>query len=96
MKFASEISQVNKCAKDAKYIEKYPNMDYRMAWIGRDLKDHPIPIPLPWIGLPPARPGCSVLHTASRDAPSIAFVDSMFQCLTTFSVKNFPRTSNLF
>lgn len=30
-----------------------------MVWIGRDLKDHIIPPPLPWEGTPYTRPGCS-------------------------------------
>lgn len=30
----------------------------RMARVGSDLKDHGVPIPLPWAGTPPASPGC--------------------------------------
>ena len=34
----------------------------RMAWVVRDLKDHIIPAPLPWGGMPSTRPGCSKPH----------------------------------
>lgn len=30
----------------------------RMARLGKDLKDHGVPIPLPWAGTPPTSPGC--------------------------------------
>jgi len=30
-----------------------------MVWVGRDLKDHLVPTPLPWAGTPYTRPGCS-------------------------------------
>jgi len=33
-----------------------------MVWIGRDLKNHLVPTPLPWSGIPSARPGCSKPH----------------------------------
>jgi len=33
-----------------------------MVWVGRDLKDHLLPAPLPWAGTPCTRPGCSELH----------------------------------
>jgi len=32
---------------------------HRMVWVGRDLKDHLVPSPLPWTGTPFTRPGCS-------------------------------------
>jgi len=35
-----------------------------MVWVGRDLKDHLVPIPLPWAGTSSTRPGCSQLHPA--------------------------------
>ena len=28
-----------------------------MVWVGRDLKDHLVPTPLPWAGTPSTRPG---------------------------------------
>jgi len=34
-----------------------------MVWVGRDLKDHLVPTPLPWAGAPSTRPGCSELHS---------------------------------
>jgi len=33
-----------------------------MLWVGRDLKDHLVPTPMPWAGTPSTRPGCSELH----------------------------------
>jgi len=33
-----------------------------MVWVGRDLKDHLVPTPLPWAGTPSTRPGCSKPH----------------------------------
>jgi len=33
-----------------------------MAWVGRDLKDHVVPSPLPWAGTPSTRPVCSKPH----------------------------------
>ena len=35
-----------------------------MVRVGRDLKDHLVPTPLPWAGTSPTRPGCSELHPA--------------------------------
>ena len=34
----------------------------RMVWVGRDLKDHLVPTPLPWTGTPSTRPGCPKPH----------------------------------
>lgn len=28
-------------------------LNHGMSWVGKDLKDHPVPTPLPWAGLPP-------------------------------------------
>jgi len=33
-----------------------------MVWIGRDLKYHLVPNPLPWAGTSSTRPGCSKPH----------------------------------
>jgi len=33
-----------------------------MVWVGRDLIDHKVPMPLPWGGTPSTRPGCSEPH----------------------------------
>ena len=30
-------------------------LDHRMVWIGKDLKDHLVPTPLPWAGTPSTR-----------------------------------------
>ena len=42
-----------------KKICVYVFVNHRMVWIGRDLKDHLFPTPLPWAGTPSTRPGCS-------------------------------------
>jgi len=34
----------------------------RMVWIGRDLKDHLFPTPIPWAGTTSTTPGCSKSH----------------------------------
>jgi len=36
--------------------------NHRKVWVGRDLKDHLLPTPLPWAGTPCTRPGCSEPH----------------------------------
>ena len=38
------------------------SQNHRMVWVGRDLKDHLFPTPLPWAGTSSTRPGCSELH----------------------------------
>lgn len=71
-----------------------------MTQVGRDLKDYPVPTPLPWAGMPPTRPRCPgpwsnlVLNT-SRDGASTISLGHLFQCLTTLWVKNFLLTSSL-
>ena len=42
-----------------KIIESY---NHRMVRVGRDLKDHLVPILLPWAGTSSTTPGCSELH----------------------------------
>ena len=34
------------------------SQDHRRDWVGRNLNDHPVPTPLPWVGCPPASSGC--------------------------------------
>lgn len=44
--------------------------NHKMFWVGRDLKDHLLPISLPWSGVPPPRLDCSEPHptlNTSRD-----------------------------
>jgi len=70
-----------------------------MVWVGRDLKDHLIPIPLPWAGtLPPDQgaqtPSNLALNTA-REWASTASLDNLHQCLTTLILKNFCLIPNL-
>lgn len=36
--------------------------NHRMAWVGRNLKDHLVSTPLRWTGTPFTRPGCSGPH----------------------------------
>jgi len=33
-----------------------------MVWIGRDIRDHLVPNPLPWAGTPSTKPDCSKPH----------------------------------
>ena len=71
-----------------------------MVWVGRDLKDHLVPTPLPWAGTPSTRPGCSKSHPAwpwtlpGRGQPQLRW-DNLFQCLTSLIVKNFFLISSL-
>jgi len=38
--------------------------NHRIVWVGRDLKDHLVPTPLPWAGTAYTRPGCSKPYPA--------------------------------
>ena len=38
------------------------SQNHSMVRVGRDLKDHLLPTPLPWAGTSSTRPGCSELH----------------------------------
>lgn len=59
------------------------SQNYRMAFVGRDFKDHPVPTPLPWTGLPTARSGCSYKDQAvSMQWP---VVRAVFLCLPQFA-----------
>ena len=40
------------------------SQNHRMAWVERDLKDHPGATPLPRAGSPSPRPGCPEPHAA--------------------------------
>jgi len=68
--------------------------NHRMVWVGRDLKDHAVPAPVPWAGTPSTRPGCSKPHPTwswtllGRGQPQLLF-GNLCQCLTTPLVKNF-------
>ena len=67
-----------------------------MAWVGGDLKDHEAPTPLS-LAWPPtsifnSRPGCPGPHPPpGMDGASTASLGSLFQHLTTLTVKNFPN-----
>lgn len=71
-----------------------------MVWVGRDIKYHPVPIFLPWVGMPPTRPGCSRSHptwpsTLSGMWHLQPLPGNLFQCLTTLWESTFFLTSNL-
>jgi len=54
-----------KCLKLLLYsteIQPIIEQNHRMVSVGRDLKDHRVPSPLPWAGTSSTRPGCSELH----------------------------------
>jgi len=38
------------------------SQNHRMVWVGKDLKDHLVPTPLPGAGTSSTRPGCSEFH----------------------------------
>ena len=40
------------------------SQNHRRGWVGKALKDHQIPAPLPWAGTPSTRPGCPEPHPA--------------------------------
>jgi len=42
--------------------EVIESQDHQMVWVGRDLKHHLVPGPLPWAGTPFTTPGCSKPH----------------------------------
>ena len=74
--------------------------NHRMAWVGRDLKDHASPIPVSQAGPPTftfnTRPGCPGPHpnlalNTSRDGRGIySLSGQLFQHLTTLILSNFP------
>jgi len=73
-----------------------------MAWFGRGIKDHQVPTCLPQAGSPTSRSGtrpvCLGTHLVlniSRDGASTTPLGSLFQHLTTLTIKSFPLTSNL-
>ena len=69
-----------------------------MVRVGRDLKDHLVPAPLPLAGTSSTRPGCSELHptlNTSREGAATASLGNLCQCFTTLTVKNFFLISNL-
>jgi len=41
------------------------SQNHRMVWVGRDLKDHLVPTPLPWAETPSTKPRCSKPHPTS-------------------------------
>ena len=78
------------------------SQNHRVAQVGRDLKDHESPTPCHRQGhQPPHLPGFPEPHPAWpwtppwMDGVPTTSLDSMFQHLTTLTVKDFPLTSNL-
>ena len=80
------------------------SQNHRMAQVGRDLKGHEAPTPMPQAGPPtstpntrtrlPRAPSNRALNTY-RDGAATTSLGSLFQHLTILIVKNFPLTSNL-
>lgn len=70
-----------------------------MTWVGRDLRDHLIPTPLLWAGLPTSRWDCTGSHPAWLCTPPVMGHSQLlwWTCskLSTLWVKNFFLTSNL-
>lgn len=58
-----------------------------MAWVGRHLKDHPVPTSLPWAVTAPTEQlaGCcfsvSILNKDSQSSRKLAFIVAEFLCL---------------
>ena len=94
-----ELKQILLALKAVILFPKFTeSQNHRMAWVGRDLKDHESPNPLPQAGPPtphlipdqaaqgPIQLGLEHL----QDRASITSLGSLFQHLTTLIVKNFP------
>ena len=47
-------------------LHAYLSLSHRIIRVGRDLKDHLVPTPLPWAATSSTRPGCSELHPLSQ------------------------------
>ena len=79
------------------------SQNHRMAWVGRDTKDHLSATPMGravnhyirhQISLP--RGPANLALSISRDGASTTSLGSLCHCLTALSVKNFPPTSHLY
>ena len=80
------------------------SQNHRMAQVGRDLKGHEAPTPMPQAGPPtstpntrtrlPRAPSNRALNTYRNEAATTS-LGSLFQHFTILIVKNFPLTSNL-
>ena len=59
-------AEARACITSCKLVSLLPGAgcpeNHGMVWVGRDLKDHLVPPPLPWAGTPSTRPGCSKPH----------------------------------
>ena len=79
------------------------SQNHRMAWLGRDCKDHQVPTPLLWTGLPATRSGTrsgwqprsspSLAMNNFRDGAPTAFLCGLCNGLTMLSVRSFPLAS---
>jgi len=90
------------CVADIREIHQMSSgsQNHRSGQVGRDLKDHESPAPLPPAGLPTSTfniaPGCPGPHpTSPWTPPGMGHLSNLFQHLTTLIVKNFSLTSNL-
>ena len=51
----------------------FSRQNHRIVWVGKDLKDHLVPVFLPWAGTPSTRPGCSKTHPTCQGWGSHSF-----------------------
>lgn len=57
-----------------------------MAWVAKDLKDHPLSMPLPGAGMPPTKSGCPQLHpTWSSALPGMGHPQLLWQSVPVSS-----------
>ena len=69
---------------------------HRMVWVGRDLKDHLVPPPLPWAGTPSTRPGCSKPHpTWPWTLPGMGHLQPLWATCSSTSPPSQGRISSL-
>lgn len=71
-----------------------------MVYVGRDLKDHLVPTPLPWGGTPRTRTSflrapSSLVYNTDRDRASATSLGNLFQSHHPIIANNFLLTSRL-
>jgi len=96
--FILHVSILKVCAVTKKSKSNL-NLNHRMAWIGRDLKGHQAPTPLPWAGPPTSisntRPGWAGPHPTrpwyqAYQAQSIHSFSGRMLWIILFSDRNSP------